>query len=94
MSTTLGGGDQVNAEREMKHEELLNAINNLEDVKRHAYSLFEKIKGPEPPSDKAQIEAEKGIPTLSHTLVRAPKDINRLAENIRTILNSIDEILF
>ena len=94
MSSTLGGGDQAKAAREQKHVSLLQSIQNLNEVKQHLQDLFEKINGPEPPSEQVNEAEFEKQPTLAVMLDRAPNNINRLCEGIRAIINGIDEVLF
>ena len=94
MSSTITGGDQAKAAREQKHVSLLQSIQNLNEVKRQLQDLLEKINGPEPPSDKAEKAEIEKQPTLAAMLDRAPNNINRLCEQIRTTIHSIDEVLF
>lgn len=94
MSSTLGGGDQAKAAREQKHVSLLQSIQNLNEVKRQLQDLFDKINGPEPPSEQAEKAELEKQPTLAAMLDRAPNNINRLCEGFRATINSIDEVLF
>lgn len=78
---------------EPNHIALSNAISDMESVIGHADSLLNKIIGhpTAPPLENGEDRIE---PSLSETLQGAPDLINGRNEEMHSLLNRIEELLF
>lgn len=88
------------AERQEKHMELNNAVNDLDSVLQHLNKLINRVRGPAPPLPVApgSLEEPKRLqdrpPTLVEVLDLAPESIRSKVEEAHRRIDEIQELLF